>query len=84
MKVIYNQLKDTDTNPYSFFRKTMSDIETETSRDIKVISEVEKIWILYDVDENGTLDWDEVKAYITEMAFPHLNFTDKEVEEIYN
>lgn len=45
---------------------------------------MEKIWILYDVDQNGTLDWDEVKAYITEMAFPHLNFTDKEVEEIYS
>ena len=34
--------------------------ETDTSRDIKIQSEVEKIWINYDLDKNGTLELNEV------------------------
>ena len=30
--------------------------ETDVSRDIRILSEVEKIWIIFDVDNNGTLD----------------------------
>ena len=32
-------------------------IETQTSLDIKIHSEVEKIWINYDLDGNGSLDF---------------------------
>ena len=34
--------------------------ESQLSRDIRVLSEVEKIWILYDLDESGYLEFDEI------------------------
>ena len=34
------------------------------SREIKVMAEVEKIWITYDADKNGWLDYGEVKNYL--------------------
>ena len=50
--------------------------QSSISRQIKVLSEVEKIWILYDLDENGTLEYGEIELYLKEMAYPHLNLTD--------
>ena len=35
--------------------------ESKTSRDIRIMAEVEKIWILYDLDANGELDYEEIK-----------------------
>ena len=49
---------------------------TSISRSIKVLAEVEKIWILYDLDENGTLEYGEIELYLKEMAYPHLDLTD--------
>lgn len=31
-------------------------IETPLSREIKILAEVEKIWILYDIDGSGKID----------------------------
>ena len=45
---------------------------TPISKDIKVACEVEKIWIMYDRDNNGTLDFDEIVDYLKERAYPHL------------
>ena len=42
--------------------------ETSTSMDIKIQSEVEKIWINYDADQNGTLEFNEVKVYLNERC----------------
>ena len=42
--------------------------ESEVSKEIRVLAEVEKIWILYDLDENGTLDFEEIREYLREMA----------------
>ena len=39
------------------------------------MSEVEKIWILYDLDENGTLDFEEIELYLKEMAYPNLDLS---------
>ena len=43
----------------SDFRK-MSDF----SQWVKVTAEVEKIWLQYDLDDNGDLDFDEIKGYL--------------------
>tara|TARA_B110000285_G_C14510152_1_gene331966 strand:+ start:108 stop:419 length:312 start_codon:yes stop_codon:yes gene_type:complete len=42
--------------------------ESDISRDIKIQSEVEKIWINYDADKNGTLELNEVKVYLNERC----------------
>ena len=47
---------------------TKTDNETDVSRDIKIQSEVEKIWINYDLDRNGTLELNEVKLYLNERC----------------
>ena len=33
---------------------------TKVSRNIKILAEVEKIWIIYDLDDNSSLDMDEI------------------------
>lgn len=58
--------------------------ETAVSKDIRIISEVEKIWIIYDLDENGTLDRNELVDYIKTMAYPNLDVTDEQIDEIFN
>ena len=57
--------------------------ESVTSMEIKALSEVEKIWILYDLDNNGELDFDETRAYLKEMAYPYLSLSDDHLEKIY-
>ena len=57
--------------------------ETKISRSIKILSEIEKMWILYDVDESGTLEYGEVVMYIKEMA-PNLVLTDEKLEILFN
>ena len=39
-------------------------VERTISHQIKVIAEVEKIWILYDLDNSGCLEFDEIKTYL--------------------
>ena len=51
--------------------------------EIKAMSEVEKIWILYDLDCNGELDFLETKAYLKEMAYPYLSLSDTKLDEIF-
>ena len=53
------------------------------SREIRIMAEVEKIWILYDLDDNKELDYEEIKMYLREMAYPHLELTEKELNEIF-
>ena len=45
--------------------------ESETSIDIKISAEVEKIWINYDLDKNGTLEVNEVHKYLKDRC-PHM------------
>ena len=53
------------------------------SRDIRVVSEVEKIWILFDGDNNGSLDKEEITSYIKFMAQPVLELSDENIDEIF-
>ena len=50
--------------------------QTNVSREIKILSEVEKIWIVYDADQNGFLEYGEVVSYLKEMAQPKLDLSD--------
>ena len=45
--------------------------ESQTSIDIKISAEVEKIWINYDLDKNGTLEVNEVHKYLKDRC-PHM------------
>ena len=58
--------------------------ETKMAREIKVIAEVEKIWILYDLDENGELDYEEISHYLKEVAYPHLKMTQDHIRSIFD
>ena len=49
--------------------------QTPFTRTVRILAEVEKIWILYDLDENGTLDYDEIELYLKEMAYPNLDLS---------
>ena len=35
-----------------------------------MLAEVEKIWIIYDIDDSGELELDEIEEYLKKMAFP--------------
>ena len=58
--------------------------ETEISRDIRILSEVEKVWIIFDLDNSGSLNKDEIKEYIVQMAGPVLTLTDEQIDEMYH
>ena len=50
--------------------------ESKLSWDIRILAEVEKIWIMYDLDDNKELDYEEIKLYLNEVAYPHLDLTE--------
>ena len=50
---------------------------TESTRDDRISVELEKIWEIYDIDDNGTLDFDEMKEYIQKTAFKSLHLSDR-------
>ena len=58
--------------------------ESGVAREIRVLAEVEKIWILYDLDQNGTLDFDEICNYLKEMAYPDLSLSDKDLKRLFD
>ena len=58
--------------------------QTPFTRTVRILAEVEKIWILYDLDENGTLDYEEIELYLKEMAYPNLDLSTDQLEELFN
>ena len=65
--------KTTDTNLYVL----KNDDDTESLREKKIFHEVERIWKIYDIDSNGTLDFDEMQQYIQKTAFKSLRLSDR-------
>ena len=65
------------------FKKSTCPYDTEVSRQIKIACEVEKIWILYDVDGNGSIDFDEVAEYLNIMAAQN-KLTKEQVKIIFD
>ena len=62
---------------HKFYSRGFLKNESPLAREIKILAEVEKIWILYDLDFNDSLDYEEVKLYLKEMAYPHLTLSDE-------
>ena len=56
---------------------------TKISRQIKILSEIEKVWILYDLDGNSSLDVDEIIKYLEERAYPHLSLTQDQLRVMF-
>ena len=52
---------------------------SKTSRWIKILAEIEKIWILYDLDGNESLDFEEIVKYLKNRAYPHLTLSDEQL-----
>ena len=48
------------------------------------MSEVERIWIEYDMDNNGTLDFDEIASYLKKRAYPHLTLGQDVLRKIFD
>ena len=51
--------------------------ESKISLQIKVLCEVEKMWIIYDRDNSGTVDYEEIVDYLKEISEQELNLTDQ-------
>ena len=49
-----------------------------------MMAEVERIWLLYDIDENGTLDYDEIKMYLDEEGTKYLSLNDKQKKRLFD
>ena len=64
--------------------KMTRQIETDISKEIRILAEVEKIWIIFDGDGNGTLDKEEIKDYIKFMAEPIVALSDENIDEIFS
>ena len=48
--------------------QTVSDI-------IRILAEVEKIWIRHDLNDDGELEYEEVEEYLNITAFPKSTLT---------
>ena len=58
--------------------------ESDISKEIKVLAEVEKIWIMYDFDGDGTINRSELTDYLQKMAQPELELSTEEINEIFD
>ena len=65
-----------------FYLKKAINFETSVATDIKVIAEVEKIWIMFDLDNNKTLDFKEIQTYVNLMV-PKVEISDEEVFDLF-
>ena len=65
-------------------RKMHCPFETKVSKEIRILAEVEKVWIIYDLDNSGSLDKEEVKDYIKFMAGAGNSMTDDQIDQVYD
>ena len=56
---------------------------SEWCNHVKIHTEVELVWLEYDVDDSGYLDFSEVSKYLKEKAYPLL-ISDKDKRAIFN
>lgn len=68
---------------FAMSQENMIKYESNVSKEIKVLAEVEKMWILYDLDGSGTIEHDECASYLREMSSPTLELSDKEIMDIF-
>ena len=58
--------------------------ENSIAFQIRIISEVEKIWIVYDRNQDGMLDYDEISEYLQNEAYPDLTLTELQLHKIFS
>ena len=63
---------------------TTKDRVTSVSLDIKAAAEVEKIWILYNLNGDETMDFMEVMDYLIDNSKPRLTVNNQQIQDIYN
>ena len=61
----------------------MNNLKTSMGKQIKILAEVEKIWILYDLDSNGSLSFDEIKVYLQEMSHSKA-LTEQDLKSLFS
>ena len=83
---MYDQFlkQPSDQSQIMFLSGSQQPCETEISREIKACSEVEKIWIIFDVDKSGKLEYDEVNQYLQIMAYPSLKLSEEQTKAIFD
>ena len=64
--------------------KSSNQLKEDLAKEIKILAEVEKIWILYDIDNSERLDFNEVSLYLKEMAFSNVHLTDEQLRAIFD
>ena len=57
--------------------------ETPISREIRILSEVEKIWIIYDIDGSGKIDQAEIADYLSQMVEPEMHLERGHVTAVF-
>ena len=62
----------------------MMNTESKVSRDIRILAEVEKIWIIYDLNKDNSLNMPEVKIYLEDMVYDGLKLGDEELNRIFS
>ena len=60
------------------------DEHSQVSKDIKILAEVEKIWIVFDDDLNGRISYHELTKYLRETVYPQLRLDQKQIDHIFN
>ena len=71
------------SSPSQFLFQKVAKFETKIATEIKVLSEVEKLWILYDLDNNQSLEYKEIRQYIQDVTDPVMILEEDEIREIF-
>ena len=53
--------------------------ESQLSNEIKLLSEVEKIWIIFDFENAMEVNHRDLADYLRKMAHPYLDFTNDQM-----
>jgi Ca2+-binding EF-hand superfamily protein len=75
-------LKEREEVQYINTIKILGSQVSETQKEIKIICEVEKIWIVNDLNENGTLELAEIYDYLKEMVVP-FDYSEDSVRNLF-
>ena len=49
-----------------------STLETGLSKEIKLLAEIEKIWIIHNIEPDGQIDRSSIKNYLKQMSLPKI------------
>ena len=79
METIKHQ-KDTISN----LRIKVEECSSKISKEIKILAEVEKIWIKYDKHKDTGFNLEEMSNYLTSTAYPLHGLTEDEVQTLFN